>query len=165
MSQEIATLERQIDAALLTNPDPDAEIEWAAKCAKALVRVVNANKQLIVDISGRKFVKVEGWQTLGAMTKVDVVDVVWCREYLKPPNGEPIGWEARVEVRDRQGNIRGTGEAMCTRDERSWKTRDEYAIRSMAQTRAMGKAYRMALSYVITLAGYEGTPAEEIPNA
>jgi hypothetical protein len=33
----------------------------------------------------------------------------------------------------------------------------------MAQTRATGKACRLAFSWIMSLAGYEPTPAEEIP--
>ena len=32
----------------------------------------------------------------------------------------------------------------------------------MAQTRAVGKAYRNILSWIVKMAGYEATPAEEI---
>jgi len=32
----------------------------------------------------------------------------------------------------------------------------------MAQTRAIGKAYRNVIGWVIKLAGYEGTPSEEM---
>ena len=34
----------------------------------------------------------------------------------------------------------------------------------MAQTRALGKAYRMALSWIVKMADYEPTPAEEMPR-
>jgi len=156
---------RQESRELAVIGDPEAEVEWASRCAKALVKAITGNPQLKVAISGRDYIKVEGWQTLGAMTKVDHVEVVWCREYTAPGAEKASGWEARVEVRDRNGNVRGTGEAMCVRTEKSWANRDEFAIRSMAQTRAMGKAYRMALSYVVSLAGYEPTPAEEMPGA
>lgn len=150
-------------SSVLAQQDPGAEVEWASRCAKTLVQVIKGNPQLVVKIGKGEYIKVEGWQTLGAMTKVDHVEVVWCREYHKPRTEVAIGWEARVEVKDREGNMRGSGEAMCTRDEKRWADADEYAIRSMAQTRAMGKAYRMALSYVVALAGYEATPAEEMP--
>jgi len=155
---------RQESRELAVIGDPEAEVEWASRCAKALVHAITGNPQLKVAISGRDYLKVEAWQTLGVMTKVDHIDVVWCREYTAPGASQHSGWEARVEIRDRDGNVRGTGEAMCVRSERSWANRDEYAIRSMAQTRAVGKAYRMALSYIVSLAGYEGTPAEEIPG-
>ena len=40
----------------------------------------------------------------------------------------------------------------------------EFQIASMAQTRAVSKAFRLALSWVMTLAGYEPTPAEEMKS-
>lgn len=159
MSEAIAKIERNT---LATQIDPEAEVEWASRCAKALVKAINTNPKLKVRIGQGEYLKVEAWQTIGAMAKVDHVETVWCREYTPPGAPEPIGWEARVEVRDRDGNVRGSGEAMCVRTEKTWANRDEFAIRSMAQTRAMGKAFRMALAYVVTLAGFEPTPAEEM---
>lgn len=49
------------------------------------------------------------------------------------------------------------------RDERTWKDRDDYALRSMAQTRATSKALRGPLGFIVTLAGFEATPSEEMP--
>lgn len=57
-----------------------------------------------------------------------------------------------------------TAEAECANFERNWMGRDSYAIRSMAQTRVVGKLYRLVLSYLMRLAGYEPTPAEEVPK-
>lgn len=160
MSTDLAVRDRGQELAV---SDPEQEVAWASRCAKALVAAISGNPQLKVTISNKDYIKAEGWQTLGAMTKVDHIEVVWCREYTPPGGDKHTGWEVRVEVRDRDGNVRGTGEAMCIRSEKRWATADEYAIRSMAQTRALGKAYRMALSYVVALAGYEPTPAEEMP--
>ena len=47
-------------------------------------------------------------------------------------------------------------------EEKPWNTRPRYARRSMAQTRATGKACRLAFSWIMSLAGYEVTPAEEM---
>jgi len=57
-----------------------------------------------------------------------------------------------------------TAEAECANFERNWIGKDSYAIRSMAQTRVVGKLYRLVLSYLMRLAGYEPTPAEEVPK-
>ena len=46
----------------------------------------------------------------------------------------------------------------------SWAKADDYAIRSMAQTRATSKALRMPLGFVMELAGFDATPADEIPT-
>jgi hypothetical protein len=51
---------------------------------------------------------------------------------------------------------------MCTRSEGKWRTAGDYAIRSMAQTRAVSKALRLPLGFIMQLAGYSATPAEEI---
>jgi len=62
------------------------------------------------------------------------------------------------------GRIIATAESMCSSKENNWRGRDEYAIKSMAQTRATAKACRLAFSWIMVLAGYEPTPAEEMPS-
>ena len=89
--------------------------------------------------------------------------VVWSRR-LGTENGGAAGWEARAEAKTVDGRVVGSAEAMVTRDERNWKNADDYALRSMAQTRAMSKALRGPLGFVITLAGRNPTPAEEMPS-
>ena len=56
----------------------------------------------------------------------------------------------------------GWGEGRCTRSEGNWATRDDYQLSSMAQTRAQSKALRQPLGFVVSLAGYSATPAEEV---
>jgi hypothetical protein len=72
------------------------------------------------------------------------------------------GWEARAEVVTVDGRVIGAGEGMCTCGERNWARRDPYALRSMAQTRAMSKALRVPLAWVMALTGHPVTPAEEM---
>ena len=71
-------------------------------------------------------------------------------------------YEAVVElIRVTDGAIIGRASALCGMDE-TWGTRQEFARRSMAITRATGKAYRLGFSWIMTLTGYEATPAEEM---
>ena len=56
----------------------------------------------------------------------------------------------------------GFGHAICSNAETKKADFDEYAIASMAQTRAIGKAFRNLLGYVMNAVGYEATPAEEM---
>ena len=140
---------------LFRTDDPVEVVKQASRVADALKGVLD-EKNLTKRIGNKEHVLVEGWQTLGSM--VGVVPVVaWTREL-------PNGWEARVEARTLDGRVVGAAEAMCTKDERTWSTRDAYALRSMAQTRATSKALRGPLGFVVTLAGYDATPAEEIPH-
>jgi hypothetical protein len=111
---------------------------------------------MITKIGGREFVQNSGWVTLGSIFGITPV-VTW----TKPLEN---GWEARAEARTLDGRVIGAGEAMCTRAERNWARRDDYAIRSMAQTRAQSKALRGPLGFVMTLAGHEATPADEVES-
>ncbi len=56
----------------------------------------------------------------------------------------------------------GSGYAVCSTKENGKRNYQEFAICSMAQTRAIGKAYRNMLAWIIRAAGYEPTPAEEM---
>jgi hypothetical protein len=99
---------------------------------------------------------------IGNMTG-HTVKVEWCRP-VPEEWGIGKGWEARAVVINREGREVAGAESMCLRSERAWSKRDEFAVRSMAQTRASGKALRLALGYIVTLAGWEALPAEEITD-
>jgi hypothetical protein len=73
-------------------------------------------------------------------------------------------WEACVEIRTPDGTVVGRAEAMCSRAEEKWSKRDDYAVRSMAETRAESRAYRRAIGWIVHMAGYSPTPAEEMPT-
>jgi hypothetical protein len=139
---------------LFRTEDPVEIIGKATAVAAALAEVLR-NQKLTSDIKGKPHVRVEGWTLLGTMLGVFPV-VEWTRQL-------PDGWEARVEARTLAGQVVGAAEAECLRTESMWKNRDDYALRSMAQTRATSKALRGPLGFVVTLAGYEATPAEEMP--
>jgi hypothetical protein len=130
-------------------------IRRATDIAAPLADVVRKQK-LVTMIHGREHVRVEGWTLLGSMLGVFPV-VEWTRQL-------PDGWEARVEAKTRDGAVVGAAEAECLRTESTWKSRDDYALRSMAQTRAVSKALRGPLGFVMQLAGFEATPAEEMPQ-
>jgi len=54
------------------------------------------------------------------------------------------------------------GDGFCENLELTKVGFPQYAVRSMAQTRAIGKSLRNLLGYVMNSAGYEATPAEEM---
>jgi hypothetical protein len=119
-------------------------------------------KKLSTRIGQTNHVRVEGWTLLGSMLGV-FPQTVWTRPVME--GEEKVGWEARVEARTRDGALVGAAEAECLRSEKTWRSRDDYALRSMAQTRATSKALRQPLGFVVSLAGYDPTPAEEMPPA
>lgn len=140
---------------LFGDASPASVVERATEAANALAAVIE-RKELYSVIGKGKHVHVEGWTLLGSMLGVFPI-IEWTRQIED-------GWEARCVVQTRNGDTIGAAEAMCTRIERSWKTRDEYALRSMAQTRAVSKALRHPLGFIMTLAGYEATPESEMPG-
>jgi hypothetical protein len=141
----------------LFSPDPEQALKRMAELATPLADVIEA-KKLYATISGRRHITAEGWTTLGGMLGVVPV-VCWTR-----PNETGDGYVARVEARTLDGRVVGAAESECSRVESKWKNRDPYAIRSMAQTRAIGRALRAPLGQIVVLAGYEPAGAEEIPS-
>lgn len=154
---EATEMEVAQDAAtnLFRTADPAEVLKRAQSTAEALMPVVRS-QGLTANIGGREHLRVEAWQTLGAMLGVTSV----CTWTHKLDNG----WEARVEAQTLDGRVIGAAEAECLTAESTWKNRDDFAIRSMAQTRATSKALASVLRFVATLGGASGTPAEEMPR-
>ncbi len=141
-------------------------VERGVAIANVLKDVIERQRMYTVIGWGdkaKKHVNVEGWATLGAMLGVTprTVSVSEIEEGI---------FEATVElVRANDGAVIGRGIAECgapdevDKDGRPiWANRARYARKSMAITRATGKAFRLAFAWIITLAGYSGTPAEEM---
>jgi hypothetical protein len=136
--------------------DPSALIEAATRQAKALIAIIE-QRRLYRTIGKKRHVYVEGWMTLGALNGLQAYTeiVAWDEE-----SGTARATVSARRVADGQPVARATG--LCSRAEERWRTRDRYAIESMAQTRATSKVFRQALAWVMVLAGYEATPAEEM---
>lgn len=125
-------------------------------------------KGLSSNIQGKQFVNVEGWQFAGA--SLGLMPIITETTDLTRRGTEPgqveIKYMAKCEVRNiNTGQLVATGIALCSNFERTKKGFDEYAILSMAQTRAIGKAYRNLLAWLMKAAGFEATPAEEMDFA
>lgn len=150
---------------LFGTSNPAEIVKAATEQANVLKAVIEEN-ELFTNIQGRRHVQVQGWTFLGSMVGVYPI-TVWTRRLTLEKDGLE-GWEARVEARTRAGEVVGSSEGMCTRDEVSgnaqpWFDKPEYALRSMAQTRATSKALRQPLDFIMQLAGFDSTPAEEVP--
>lgn len=143
---------------LFNTADPLAVVDKASKVARALSAVIERQK-LYANIGSGRHVTIDGWTLCGSMLGVFPV-TVWTRDIIRDKVW--IGSEARVVAQTISGSIVGAAEAQCLNTEANWKDREEFAIRSMAQTRATSKAMRMPLGFVIQLAGFVSTPAEEM---
>jgi hypothetical protein len=144
---------KEIVLGSLSVSGPRDVVAQAVMVAEELARIIR-DKKLSRTIQGREFVYVEGWTTLGAMLGVVPREVA----VEVTPDGDYLATVELVRVID--SAVIGRGSALCGSDETTWANRTRYARRSMAITRATGKAYRLAFSWVMKLAGYEPTPAE-----
>lgn len=140
---------------------PEIVLQEAQRAATALQRVV-ANKRKPVIFKGEQYLEFEDWQTVGKFYGL-------CARTLE---AEPVeifgvkGAKAKAEVIDlRTGQVVGGAEAYCMRDEENWKEKPWFQLASMAQTRAGAKALRNVLAWVVVLAGYRPTPAEELSSS
>lgn len=143
--------------------DSELIVALATKQANALAEVVR-KKNLISKISGREHVRVEGWTLLGTFLGVYPVETFTRaipEDWRERGMEKPEGYESRVEARTKDGGIVGAANGRVMFDETNWTNKPDYALASMAQTRAVSKALRMPLGFVVVLAGFEATPSEE----
>jgi hypothetical protein len=116
-------------------------------------------KGLSSNIQGKQFVNVEGWGYAGAA--IGLIPIITSVQNVSTET--EIKYLAVCEVRNiATGQVVSIGHAICSNKERTKRSFDEYAICSMAQTRAEGKAYRLLLGWLMKAAGFEATPAEEM---
>lgn len=120
-------------------------------------------------IQGRKFVSVEGWQAIAIAHGC----TAGARDVEKVDGGVRAIGEVR---RMSDGGVISTAEGFVGEDEPTWyggnsrgkqlPKRADYAIRAMAQTRAISRACRSAFAHVVVMmnAGLQTTPAEEVPE-
>ena len=125
--------------------------------AVVLQKFIVKNK-LFTEIRERAYVHVEGWEFAGLATGIS--PMIRLVEDLS--DEKEIKYKCQVDLVNREDRVVGFGMAICSNKEKSKAGFDEYAIASMAQTRAIGKAYRNKLAFLMKMAGYEPTPAEEI---
>src|SRR4051794_29779051 len=138
---------------VLAGQTPEDILSNATRIADALKGLIE-KQGLAVDV-GRdsKHVEVGGWQAAGAMLgalggQAIHAETDFCRRIWDERESDEIAYEARVEVKTLDGKVVGAAEAMCSSAERNWRGRDEFAIKSMAETRAESRAYRRAIGWV-----------------
>lgn len=156
---QIKNTEIQIAPAqsLIPEGNPEAQVAYAAKAAEALMQVL-AKKTKQVIINGQKYLEYEDYQTIAKFFGLTV----------ETGEAEPVdvngikGAKAKATVYNREGVKIGGAEAYCLYDEPNWKDKPWFQLASMAQTRAGSKSLRNQLAWVAVLAGFAGTPAEEM---
>jgi len=155
---ELVVVDQQAQRAIsLLDMEPDAMAAKATKIATVLNDIIEKQK-LYTVIQGKKHVRVDAWCALGNFLGV-------VPRESKVTEHEDGSFTAEVElIRWADGARIGGASAVCSVSEKRWGSAEKYARRSMAVTRATGKAFRLAFSWIICLAGYQPTPVEEMPH-
>lgn len=139
---------------------PKDMVEKATQIATQLKKIID-DKNLFIVIRNKRHTFVEGWTALLSLIGVTPREE-GDEQY---PNGD---WKVTVGLYTYSGQCVGRASAICGMDEKdkngelTWASRPSYARRSMAATRATGKAARLSFSWIMVLAGYAPTPAEEM---
>lgn len=156
MSQTTDTNDSQIVKIKTFNIKPS--LVDTKKLVNELMKYVDDNR-LSVNIAGKKFLQIEAWQFTGSQLNLTAI----ITDLQDVSSATVPKYRATAEVfHNPTGQLVSRGFASCSKSESKKKSFDEFAIESMAQTRAIGKAYRNILAWLPKLAGYEGTPVEEI---
>lgn len=139
--------------------EPTVVLAEAHKAAAALNDVLQKKKNKFM-LNGEQYIEYEDWQLLGRFYNV-AVDTSDVQEV--EINGVKGAKCIANLVNSKTGELIGKGAvAYCMKDEKLWGTRPWNQIASMAQTRAGAKAFRNHLSWIVVLAGYKPTTAEEL---
>jgi len=131
--------------------------EQALKLASVLQQFVK-EKNLTANIQGKQYPLVEAWQFAGS--QLGLIPVVV--DVQKIEAVDEIKYMAKVEIRKiSDGSFLAMGIAICSNKEKMKRHFEEYAVMAMAQTRAISRAYRNVLGWLMKAAGFEATPEEE----
>ena len=133
---------------------PERAVEVLNNIKANFAKLLKDNGE-IIKVKGKDYVRYEGWVTIATAMGImpQVTDLV-------KSNGT---YQAKaIAILIKTGATIGAGFGICSKNEPNWKDKPDFAIASMSQTRACGKALKTILSGVITHLGFEATPAEEI---
>lgn len=171
------------------DPKPEADIQQALvtygtpAVARRFMEIADVVAPLIkargwaVQMAQGSHIKIEGWTCTGALMGIGPRTET-ATEIKDPETDEVLGYEAAVLiVKAVDGLSIGRAIGECRFDEvlrkrngeivKRWLQADgtpnHHACKSMAQTRASSKALASWCRPVIEMAGYKGTPAEEMP--
>lgn len=151
----------QMEALTTTRP-PEIVLEEARAAAAALKQVIDS-KPKKVTFNGETYLENEDWLTVARF--YGVTSRIRSTKFVEFGDDEHkvVGFEAIAEAYSVQnGDVISMAESMCLSDERNWKGKPLFQLRSMAQTRASSRVLRQVFGWVVVLAGYKATPAEEM---
>lgn len=156
--QDALSVYQPMQADVAIHRPPAKVLEEARQAAQALTDVIS-KKAKPVKFNGETYLEFEDWQTVARFYGI----TARARDTKFVQYDKVSGFEASADaLLVTTGQVISSADAMCLNDEPNWSKKPMFQLRSMAQTRACAKALRNVLSWVVVLAGYKPTPAEEM---
>lgn len=155
----ISNSHEQAPSALATvmGVQPKELMTYAVQIADTLTDVLR-DRGMTQKFGQGEHVKTEGWQLAGSL-------IGFTTEELGVEELPDGSFAAKVGLKSiATGRMVASASGYCGSDEKTWGGKPKYARRGMAITRAIGRVYAQNFRWLIRLAGYEGTPAEEMPD-
>ena len=176
-SSEITKL-TPIEGGLSVIGSPQQILKQHQEVAKLLIDFVE-KMHLYQQIGDKRHIYVEAWQFCGHFYGIAAKERV-TDPYLDEMTGA-AGFKSTADViQISSGQIISSASALCLNNEANWNERPKYEwqngnrqqvgttrvpsqqLLSMAQTRAISKSLSNVLRFVVVLAGFGATPAEEM---
>ena len=145
-------------------PTPLAQMQKARAIAKEIAATVG---HLILNIQGRQYPTVAWWQAVGWAFNVTSTEVEVLKQATDDGSVEFMAVVAIVRIDT--GETVSRGSAIASSAELNAKgnpppwSMNAFSVRSMAITRATGRAYRHGCAIIPHLLKIESTPVEEMP--
>ena len=178
MTTELLTKSSPIEGGLAVIGSPQQVLKQHQEVADLLMEFV-VKRELFQQIGKNKHIYIEAWQFCGHFYGITARERV-TEPYIDEITGA-AGFKSTADVvliaRDQ---VISSASALCLNNEDNWNMRPKYQwengsrqqvgevhvpsqqLASMAQTRAMSKALSNVLRFVVVLAGFSTTPAEEM---
>ena len=148
---------------LATVPFPEAPADFYQRCkevAKVVKQFVRTTPSLKMRLDGKKYAYAPVWQFAAAC--FGITPMVTSTEELLTDDRKEMGYLATAHAIDRTGRVISGADATCMCAEEDWQNKPSFQLRSMAETRACTKVLSNILRYVMVMAGFCPTPADEI---
>lgn len=145
----------QMRGEVLRAEDVQISTQQALAVANELKGLVR-DRGWVSNIQGHDYLNVEAWMFIGGKFGISASTEI---EFLRA-DGEIIAVLAKASLKDRRtGDVIAEATQTCNVGGRFAEL--NHAV-GMAQTRAISRAYQQQYRWIAKMAGYEGTPAEEM---
>ena len=139
---------------------PEESLKAAAEACKSLMKYIkNSNLTPVTMGKGNEHLRVEHWGVISAFFGYAVQTM----EPAPVKIEEYHGYKCLAKlIRKTDGFVLGRATSLCMRDEHQWREKPNYALASMAATRAAAKCQSNVWRWVVVMQGFSGTPVEEM---